>query len=90
MPIYSRVIIRDVGTLEPVPYGQMGLLSFVTPLVLSMPLSSVVTDDLAISYEGGCTCGIKSPYFKLLGRAGVSQIKTCTADAAELMGGKTS
>ena len=90
VPIYSRVIIRDVETLEPVPPGNIGLLSFVTPLVMSMPLTSVVTDDLAISREGGCPCGIHSPYFKLLGRAGVSQIKTCTADAAELLGGKSS
>ena len=90
VPIYSRVIIRDVETLEPLPYGQLGLLSFVTPLVMSMPLTSVVTDDLAIGHDGGCECGIRSPYFKLFGRAGVSQIKTCTADAAELMGGKTS
>lgn len=91
VPIYSRVIIRDVKTLEPIVNGQMGLLSFVSPLVFSMPLTSVVTDDLAIKYDGGrCGCGIKTPYFDLMGRAGVSQIRTCTTDAAELMGGNKS
>ena len=87
VPIYSRVIIRDVKTLEPVEDGQAGLLSFVTPFVSSMPLISVVTDDIAVKHDGGgCGCGIGAPYFDLLGRAGVAQIKTCTADAAELLG----
>ena len=88
IPIYSRVIIRDVKTLEPVPLGSFGLLSFVSPLVSSMPLTSVVTDDLAALYDGeSCGCGISTPYFELKGRAGVSQIKTCTADAIELAQG---
>ena len=90
VPIYSRVIIRDVKTLEPLPHGSLGLLSFVSPLVRSMPITSVVTDDLAILYEGErCGCGIKTPWFELQGRAGVSQIRTCTTDAASLLGGKT-
>ncbi|MHB1314313.1 MAG: LuxE/PaaK family acyltransferase [Christensenellales bacterium] len=88
VPIYSRVIIRDVVTLEPVANGKSGLLSFVSPLVSSMPLTSVVTDDIAVLCSGAdCGCGIKTPYFDLLGRAGVMQIKTCTTEAAELMGG---
>ena len=89
VPVYSRVIIRDVKTLEPLPNGSLGLLSFVSPLVLSMPITSVVTDDLAVLYEGErCDCGIKTPYFELQGRAGVSQIRTCTTDAAELLAGR--
>lgn len=88
VPVYSRVIIRDVSSLEPVPMGSLGLLSFVSPLVGSMPLTSVVTDDLAVLHEGrACGCGIESPYFELKGRAGVGQIKTCTADALEMLRG---
>ena len=88
VPVYSRVIIRDVKTLQPVANGKIGLLSFVSPLVASMPLISVVTDDLAVMYDGeSCGCKVKTPYFELLGRAGVQQIKTCTTSAAELMGG---
>ena len=88
VPIYSRAIIRDVKTLLPVPNGKIGLLSFISPLVASMPLVSVVTDDLAVMYEGEmCGCKVKTPYFELLGRAGVRQIKTCTTGAAELLGG---
>jgi phenylacetate-coenzyme A ligase PaaK-like adenylate-forming protein len=87
VPAYSRVIIRDVRNLEPVPNGQTGLLSLISPLVSSMPLTSIVTDDLAIQHDGAlCGCGIKTPYFELQGRAGVRQIKTCTMDAAALLG----
>ncbi len=88
VPIYSRAFIRDVNTLEPVLDGQLGLLSFVTPLVGSMPLLSVVTDDLAVMYPAqNCGCGIQTPYFDLKGRAGVGGIKTCTTEAAELLKG---
>lgn len=88
VPIYSRVIIRDVKTLQPVEDSEIGLLSFVSPLVSSMPLTSVVTDDLAVKHDGAsCGCGIETPYFDLMGRAGVSQIRTCTTEAAELLGG---
>jgi hypothetical protein len=55
-----------------------------------MPLVSVVTDDLAVLHDGtACGCGISAPFFTLLGRAGVEQIKTCAADAAEMLGGAT-
>jgi len=88
VPVYSRVIIRDVDTLEPVENGEMGLLSFVTPLVGSMPLVSVVTDDLAVLHDGEeCGCGILSPYFEIIRRAGVQEIRTCAAGAAEMLGG---
>ena len=91
IPTYSRVIIRDVDSLLPVPNGTPGLLSFVSPLVTSMPLVSVMTDDLAVLHDGEtCGCGIQTPYFDLLGRANVRGIHTCAASAAELAGGKNS
>jgi len=88
IPIYSRVIIRDVTTLEPIKDGKIGLLSFVSPLVSSIPITSVMTDDLAILHDHrDCGCNIKTPFFELKGRAGVQQIKTCTTDAATLLKG---
>ncbi len=86
VPVYSRVIIRDVRTLLPLPYGQPGLLSFVTPIMQSVPFVSVMTDDIAVMHEGKtCGCGIKAPYFELLGRANAQGIKTCAAGAAEAL-----
>ena len=88
VPTYSRVIIRDTVSMDPLPYGQPGLLNFVSPLVKSMPLVCVMTDDVAVLYAGeGCGCGIQTPYFQLLGRAGAQGIQTCSATAAELAKG---
>lgn len=86
VPIFSRVIIRDVDTLEPVTHGKVGLVNLITPLAKSMPLVSIMTDDLGILHEGRtCGCGIDAPYFEILGRVGVKDIKTCAAGASELL-----
>ncbi len=87
VPAYSWVIVRDAGTLLPVENGRPGILSFVTPLVRSMPLVSVSTDDIAVLHAHDCGCGIKTPYFELMGRAGLSAVKTCAQGAAQLLGG---
>lgn len=86
VPIYARVIIRSPETLEPLGYGQPGLLNLITPMMTSMPFTSVLTDDLAVLHPGkSCGCGIESPYFEVLGRVGLADIKTCAAGAAELL-----
>lgn len=85
VPIYSRVIIRDCN-LWPVGYGVPGLLNLITPMMTSMPFTSVMTDDLAILHPGNeCGCGNQSPYFEILGRVGLADIKTCAASASELL-----
>lgn len=85
VPIYSRVIIRDLN-MQPVGYGVPGILNLITPMMTSMPFVSVMTDDLAIMYPGEeCGCGISSPYFEILGRVGLADIKTCAANAFELL-----
>jgi phenylacetate-coenzyme A ligase PaaK-like adenylate-forming protein len=89
VPAYSRVIIRDVVTLLPVEKGKIGLLNLITPMLNSMPVVSVMTDDLAILHDGSeCGCGIDTPYFEIIGRVGVEEIKTCAAGADELLQGK--
>ena len=85
VPAYGRVIIRDTN-LKPLPYGEAGMLNLLTPMITSMPFSSVMTDDLAVLYPGEmCGCGITSPYFEVLGRVGMADIKTCAAGAADLL-----
>lgn len=85
VPVYSRVIIRDIN-MNPIEYGTPGLLNLITPMMTSMPFTSVMTDDLAIMHSGEeCGCGIKSPYFEILGRVGITDIKTCAAGASELL-----
>lgn len=87
IPIYSRVIIRDVNTLEPLPMGRIGLVNLITPLMNATPTTSVMTDDLGYLTPGEeCGCGISSPYLTLLGRVGLSDIQTCAAGAAQILG----
>ena len=85
VPVYSRVIIRDVDNLEPVENGQVGLVNLVTPMVDSVPILSVMTDDLGILHGEGCPCGETSPWLEILGRVGIKDIVTCAAGAGELL-----
>ncbi len=86
VPVYSRIIIRDVHTLEPLPNGQVGLVNLITPMVRATPILSIMTDDLGILHDGdSCGCGIKSPYLEIIGRVGLRDIKTCAAGAAEIL-----
>ena len=86
IPVTSRVVIRDVDTLEPVGYGTTGLVNLISPLVESMPLVSILTDDLGILHRGcECGCGIEAPYLEIIGRTGVPEIRTCAAGAEEVL-----
>lgn len=86
VPVYSRVLVRDVHTMEPLPMGQVGLVNLMTPMVKATPILSVMTDDLGILQPGGnCPCGNPSPYLEIIGRVGLAEIKTCAAGAAEYL-----
>ncbi len=87
IPAYARVLIRDVRTLKPLPMGEVGLVNLITPLINATPVTSVMTDDLGCLTPGeDCGCGLSSPYLTILGRAGLNDITTCAAGAAELLG----
>ncbi len=85
VPVYSRVLIRDVDTMEPVPNGQVGLVNLLTPMVDSVPILSVMTDDLGILHEEKCPCGENAPWLEILGRVGIKDIVTCAAGAGEML-----
>ena len=87
VPAYARVIIRDPDTMEPLPAGELGLVNLLTPMVKSVPLASIMTDDLGRLTEGPCPCGESSPRLEIIGRVGVRDIVTCAAGAEELLGG---
>lgn len=88
VPVYSRVLIRDPNTLAPVPNGTPGLVNLLTPMVGSVPVLSIMTDDLGVLHDGAeCPCGIQSPWLELKGRVGVRDIVTCAAGAAEFLRG---
>ena len=82
VPVYSKVIIRDPDTLEPLENGKMGLVNLVTPICKATPLLSVMTDDLGILHDGE-----SSPYLEIVGRVAPEDIKTCAAGAADILKG---
>ncbi|MGM9647262.1 MAG: acyl-CoA reductase [Eubacteriales bacterium] len=69
VPVYSRVLVRDVHTMEPLPTGRVGLVNLMTPMVKATPILSVMTDDLGVLHPGGdCPCGNLSPYLEAAAR----------------------
>ncbi|MCX8027556.1 MAG: hypothetical protein N3A62_06855 [Thermodesulfovibrionales bacterium] len=89
-PVWSRVIVRDVKTLKPVPDGQKGFLSFLSPYITSVAAHSVIMGDMAVKHPAG-SCPLKeypTPWFEILGRAGTSTNKSCAIAAAEFLKGR--
>ena len=86
VPVYSRVIIRDVRTLEPLPFGKPGFMNVISPMNTAVPVVSLLLGDMAIMHEGKtCGCGVKTSWFEITGRAGTSKNKSCAIAAAELL-----
>lgn len=85
IPIYARVIIRDPDTFVPVQNGEPGLINLLTPMVHSMPLLSIMTDDIGILHSEPCPCGETSPWLEIIGRVGIKDIITCAAGAEKYL-----
>lgn len=85
IPIYSRVIIRNPDDFAPLPYGRAGLINLLTPMINSMPMLSVMTDDIGILHNEPCECGESSPWLEIIGRVGIKDIITCAAGAEEYL-----
>ena len=86
IPLYSEVMIRDVKTLEPKGYGETGYLNFISPYITSVPANNVLMGDLAVKYSAEeCGCGLKTDWFEIIGRAGVSKNRSCAIAAADLL-----
>jgi phenylacetate-coenzyme A ligase PaaK-like adenylate-forming protein len=83
-PTYERVIVRDVQTMEPLPYGQPGFAHLISPIITSMPSHSILMGDLIIQHEQ-CSCGKGTPWIEILGRAGTSKNKSCAIAASEML-----
>ena len=84
IPTWSRVLIRDVKTLKPVKDGEIGYLNFISPYITSVPANNVLMGDLARKHNQ-CGCELKTPWFEVLGRAGISKNKSCAVAASELL-----
>ncbi len=86
IPVWSRSVIRDVYTLKKLAYDKPGFLSFITPYITSVPAISVLMGDMAIMHPPeSCDCGKSTPWFDIIGRAGISKNKSCAVSASELL-----
>ncbi|VVN99754.1 hypothetical protein PS718_02563 [Pseudomonas fluorescens] len=87
VPVYSKVYVRNPTDFSLQPYGQPGLLGFVSPYISSSPAHAVVMSDLATLHPGAsCGCGLSSDWFELHGRAGTTAGRSCAMAASELLG----
>ena len=85
VPVFSRIIIRDVKSLAPVENGSPGILNLISPILSSAPYGSILTDDIAVMRKDDCGCGVASPYVEIIGRVGLSNLRTCTQAASEFL-----
>lgn len=78
VPSYSRMIIRDINTLEPVAHGERGFIQILTPIPHSYPGVSVLTDDIGkIIGINSCKCGRKGICFQFLERVKTADLAGC-------------
>ena len=78
VPSYSRIIIRDIDTLKPVPHGERGFIQILTPIPHSYPGISVLTDDIGkIIGINSCKCGRKGICFQFLERLKTADLAGC-------------
>lgn len=85
VPVYSQVFVRHPSNFSVQPFGEAGLLSFVSPYISSSPAHAVVMSDLATLHPANCECGSSTQWFELHGRAGTSASRSCAMAAAELI-----
>jgi len=86
VPVWSRLFIRDVRTLQVLGYGRPGFMNFVTPYITSVPAISVMMGDIGMLHPAEeCSCGAQTPFFEVIGRAGTSRNKSCAVSASELL-----
>jgi acyl-protein synthetase LuxE len=77
-PTYAEIIIRDPRTLEPVTDGREGLIQVLTPLPLSYPGLSVLTEDVGrIVGRGLGPDGRWGTRFEVKGRAEPAERRGC-------------
>ncbi len=86
VPIWSKVFIRNVKTLEANTYDQIGYLNFISPYITSTPAINVLMNDLAILHPANsCKCGMEAEWFEVVGRASHSSGKSCAISASEIL-----
>lgn len=74
---FSKLIVRDAH-LQPVRSGISGYAQVFSPLPISYPGHSILTDDLVTIHSDICSCGSSEPSFIVHGRAFGSVQRGCS------------
>jgi len=78
VPIFAKIIIRDIQTLHPCEVGQPGLIEVMSILAQSYYGQAILTEDIGVM-EGldGCPCGRRGMFFRFLHRAEQAEVRGC-------------
>jgi hypothetical protein len=78
-PDFVNVLVRHPRTLQPLPFGYMGLIECFSPIPRSYPGHVLLTEDQGVVYgEDGCTCGRMGKYFTVEGRLPSAELRGCS------------
>ncbi len=77
--LYSDIITRRGKDFSVCSHGEKGIIQVLSPLALSYPGHSILTEDEGIILgEDDCPCGRLGKYFKVLGRIHQAEIRGCS------------
>lgn len=77
--VWSDVLVRRPGDFSLCEPGEPGVLQVLSPLPLSYPGHSLLTEDMGVLLgEDDCPCGRLGKYFAVTGRAPRAEIRGCS------------
>ncbi|WP_313183070.1 LuxE/PaaK family acyltransferase [Lacrimispora sp.] len=77
--LYSDIITRRGKDFSVCSHGEKGIIQVLSPLALSYPGHSILTEDEGIILgEDDCPCGRLGKYFNVLGRIHQAEIRGCS------------
>lgn len=78
-PVFADIIARDPITLNPVRFGQTGVMEVLSALPLSYPGHVLLTEDMGVIHgEDDCTCGRLGKYFSISARLPKAEMRGCS------------
>jgi len=78
-PVFADIVVRNPITLEPVPFGEAGVIEVLSALPLSYPGHVLLTEDMGvINGEDDCPCGRLGKYFSISGRLPKVEMRGCS------------
>jgi len=78
-PVYSDIEMLNMQNMEPVPFGEDGVIAVHSALPSSYPGHRLLTEDVGtIVGEDDCKCGFKGKYFLVHGRVAKAEVRGCS------------